>query len=205
MRWRVSGGHLFKFGSTVPISKVKATSMKKLTLVVLSAALYGCTAPPRAPLSTIYAEYQNQLVKPDQPFATLSGFPYAQYMDLKWAAFIPDRIDSTITNINRDRQFLGSLPGLYNPHVTFLKLKVPPGRHDVTVRGGKFTGAITLVKGVEFKVGKSYVISEASNEKEGRLVLISAYTADTRFSVEEKEHYILESPPAGVARLGDSE
>jgi hypothetical protein len=179
--------------------------MKKLVLVTLSAALCACAEPPRLPLSSMYVEYQNQLIQPGQPYATLSGFPYAQYMDLRWAAYVPDRIDSKVTNINRDRKFRGSLEGLYNPQVTFLKLKIPPGRHDVVVRGGKFAGAITLVKGVEFVAGKAYVISETSSEKDGRLVLISSYRADSRFSVEEKEHYIIESPPSGVAQLGSSE
>ncbi|MET3494696.1 hypothetical protein [Variovorax boronicumulans] len=176
--------------------------MKALTALPLVAALWGCASPtPRVPIETVRSNYQNQLVKAGEPFATLSGYPYSHYSNTAWAAYVPSRVDGTATGI---RQFGGASVGLYSPQVSLLKLKIPPGRHDVMVSGGKLTGEQTLLKNIEFKAGASYVITEKTSEKGERLVLISAYHADARFSIDEKEHYLVESPALAVAPLGNS-
>jgi hypothetical protein len=186
-----------------PTMTLNSSLTKALAALSLIAALWGCASPTaRVPVETIRSNYQNQLVKAGEPFATLSGYPYRHYMDTKWAAYVPSRVDGTVTGI---RQFGGASAGLYSPQVSLLKLKIPPGRHDVMVSGGKLTGEQTLLKNIEFKAGMSYVITEKTSEKGQRLVLISAYQADTRFSIGEKEHYLVDSPALATAPLGSTE
>lgn len=186
-----------------PSTTFNGRVMKALTALPLAAALWGCASPAaRVPVETVRSNYQNQLVKLGEPFATLSGYPYSHYMDTAWAAYVPSRVDGIATGI---RQFGGASVGLYSPQVALLRLKIPPGRHNVMVSGGKLTGEQTLLKDIEFKAGTNYVITEKTGEKGERLVLISAYRADTRFSIDEKEHYLIDSPALAVAPLGSTE
>lgn len=178
--------------------------MKLTVAMLVCAALVGCAETPRAPLAEIYRDYENQLVKAGEPYATLSGYPYAVYMDFKWGAFLPFEIDGKATHIHRDGRVGGNMDGLYAPQLTLLKLKVPPGRHDVMVVGGKMNGGKTLLKNVDFKAGASYVISQSQDEAGDRMILISAYKPDPKFSTSEKEHYMLERPAVGTAPFGST-
>lgn len=178
--------------------------MKLTTAMLVCAALVGCAEAPRAPLAEIYRDYENQLVKVGEPYATLSGYPYAAYMDFKWGAFLPFEVDKKPTHIHRNGPVRGNMDGLYAPQLTLVKLKVPPGHHDVMVVGGRMNGGKTLLKNVEFKAGVSYVISESQDETGNRMILISAYKPDPKFSKTEKEYYMLERSAVGIAPFGST-
>lgn len=153
-------------------------------------------------LVKLYKEYQGQLMASDKSHATLIGFPYQGFNNLKTSGFIPSKVGET--NVKSLWKLTDEYPhpvnwanrpqyGWHTPDQSLLPLRIKPGIYDIEVWGGAYSPVPTLIPSVKIEVGKAYVIYPQKFEKFWKLS-IREYKFDSKFKSNESEYYLVGKP-----------
>ncbi len=143
--------------------------------------------------------YENQLVKPMQSHAVISGQP--RPVDLQLVRS-PYRIQSVDGQTLALPEYSFSRARPLPRDLGFSFLKVPLGRHDLVIAGGYGRAKLTTFKNVNFEATQRYVIAEEKTQDEIINIYIAEYKEDTRFTPHEAEFYVVGKPITPLVELG---
>lgn len=150
--------------------------------------------PANAPLTEKREAYANQLISPEQKFATiktvpyeffqgsgsLSAYPYTVYtFDQKRVKFVENALLSPSTVLTRFDH-------------SQVKLKLPVGQHDIVfVSGAGSHSYFTEIKNVTLEENKDYVIGIDKIPNAKSRVFIAEYEVDPKFKATEPESIVI--------------
>ncbi|WP_107689164.1 hypothetical protein [Neisseria wadsworthii] len=179
---------------------LKNTLICMTTISVLSAcaALEKRAEETRKIVTAKLETFSNQLIKEDQPYATLRFYPpvsrHYGYGTLDPTPINIIKFDKTmLSGYEEEFGFLSSYQALQTPHIP---LKVPTGSYSFIA--GVANSSIGYVKfnDVNFEAGKHYILKTVKYDRKKRRSnwQIYEYTLDTRFGLNERESVILGQP-----------
>ncbi|MFY9261938.1 MAG: hypothetical protein WAO71_15715 [Gallionella sp.] len=160
-----------------------------VTLLSESLIFSGCATSSE--ITSFFEKYRNQFVVDDvKNYASIRGNPSWEpktNINPHINPFVVERLD----NKKLEEIPVFKISIWPDPYYSEEKLKIPSGRHTLTVRGGGYRSTrYTTFNNVEFEAGKMYVImnQECQNDL---CIYIAEYKEDVRFRPDEPESIII--------------
>lgn len=148
-------------------------------------------------------QYANQLLKQNQPYATIVGYPYADFSN----GFL---LADPLHVVSIDEQLIHAIPqkDVYYSAIqmSFTPLKIPAGTHQLVVAGAGFENSAKYTKfsDINFEVNKTYIIKpEVVNNRFAKLVIYE-YEYDSRFPINDIDSIILKQPISTPMPIGNT-
>ncbi|MGE8538696.1 MAG: hypothetical protein ACN6NI_05385 [Acinetobacter sp.] len=168
-------------------------SVSMLPLYIPKEARYLDT-PSNAPTSEKLTAYTNQLVSPEQKYATIKTIPYTFFQGSGSLSAYP----YTVYNFDRKRvKFVAN--SIISPSTTMsrfdysqAKLKLPVGQHDIVfVSGIGSHSYFTEIKNITLEENKDYVIGVDHIPGSKTRVFIAEYEVDSRFKSNDPDSIVI--------------
>lgn len=149
------------------------------------------------------ADYENQLLPSGGSYATLRGFPFMDFVN----GFRPLHpiVIYSVNGLPLKRPPMPIFGDLRTYHLSRALVKLPPGNYQSIIVTGVTSGGnqwFTEIQNAVLEQNTHYVLRPDSGPS-GEQISIYAYTADKRFSPEEKEYYALTKQVGTTAILGN--
>lgn len=168
-------------------------SVSMLPLYIPKEARY-LNIPSNAPTSEKVAAYTNQLVSPEQKYATIKTIPYTFFQGSGSLSAYP----YTVYNFDGKRvKFVEN--SILSPSTTMTrfdhsqaKLKLPVGQHDIVfVSGIGSHSYFTEIKNVTLEENKDYVIGVDRSSDSKPRVFIAEYNVDSKFKLNDPDSIVI--------------
>lgn len=148
-------------------------------------------------------QYANQLVTQDQPYATIVGYPYADFSNgflLADPLHVLSVNDKLIQIIPQRDVYRSAI------QMSFTPFKIPAGTHQLVVAGAGFVNDAKYTKfsNITFEPNKTYVIKPEGVGRQLTGLVIYEYEYDSRFSTSDKDSVILKKPISSPIPVGNT-
>lgn len=149
-------------------------------------------------------KYANQLVSHNQAYATIIGYPYANFYD----NFL---IADPIQVLAVDKKLLQVIPQVWEAYIAPIQmsqtpLKIPAGEHQLIIAGVGFENSAkyTQLPMINFEQNKTYVVKPIEFSKKSGKVAVYEYEFDSRFLIGDKDSIILGKPVSEPVVVGNT-
>lgn len=148
-------------------------------------------------------QYANQLVVQGQSYATIVGYPYADFSNgflLADPLHILSVNDKLIRIIPQKDVYYSAI------QMSFTPFKIPAGTHQLVVAGAGFANDAKYTKfsDITFEPNKTYVIKPEGRGRELTNLMIYEYEFDSRFPTSDKDSVILKKPISSPTPIGNT-